>query len=347
MLKVIEVNQPQNQLQLSLQFLLPFCHYFWKPFYLFEHINLALFHKAESHKTESLAPGMNGETDPDTQFLILQLLLEDVNETINRFERQSLSRSKTRSISRLGESDADRRVALHMWRSEIERQRVMLVDYQLAITTPKDTQSTKKVSWKQKICVFISSAIRRVANFVKNTMRSIKHTLDPPKPSCSACQEFHSEILRAKCSHFYCKPCLVQMFNHALRHETAMFPPKCCRKPIAGSHVDKMIGSALVQKCKKKEIELNDRDRTYCSNGKCSEYLLPKVSFWGRLMPDTVQTCECGTRTCRRCKQRAHQGKCHYHIDTSLRVLMVRKKWKRCFNCGRVIELRDGCVHIT
>jgi hypothetical protein len=64
---------------------------------------------------------------------------------------------------------------------------------------------------------------------------------------CVSCRDDHlqDEMIKTKCSHFYCKACLVRLFKNALRDES-LFLPQCCKKPIAAS--EKILGSTLVQK---------------------------------------------------------------------------------------------------
>ncbi|KAJ5550538.1 hypothetical protein N7535_001519 [Penicillium sp. DV-2018c] len=158
---------------------------------------------------------------------------------------------------------------------------------------------------------------------------------------CVCCREHYlqSEISKMKCSHFYCKVCLVNMFTAALYDESS-FPPRCCRKPIKIS--ESMIGPALAKQVREKSVELNDPDRTYCFDPSCSTYIPRKPRLYA-----TCKCPSCGKRTCRKCKKRGHTGKCEFECDALLERLAKRKGWQRCPKCSRLIELRTGCFHIT
>ena len=183
--------------------------------------------------------------------------------------------------------------------------------------------------------------IQQLGNSIENAINLIDSPKSEVRHECVSCRDNHpqDEMIKTKCSHYYCKACLVRLFKNALRDESS-FPPQCCKKPIAAS--EKMLGSALVQKHKEKTIELNDPDRTYCSDSKCAQYL-PRKPTRNRV----CKCASCGLRTCRKCKKRDHQGTCVYKLDALLEELADSKQWQRCSNCSRLIELSTGCYHIT
>jgi hypothetical protein len=289
---------------------------------------------------------MDQDTHQATNSLLLDLLLEDVNDEIDGFEAQLLGKETNQPTRRLEEAELDRGMALHIWKSEIERQRVILSDFQMATALSIGYEAEETLLPEKR--TFISTSIQKIVHSLKNIMRSIKFrtAADSSKSeTCTSCREIYSEVVKTQCSHFYCKDCLIRMVTKSLRDES-LFPLQCCNKPIEGSGMKKMIGYALAQEQKKRETELGDPDRTYCSDSACSRYILPATKFW----PSTfhkVCTCKCGVRTCRKCKKSAHRGRCLYQLDRSMERLMAQKKWQRCTKCGRMIELNGGCPHIT
>ena len=294
---------------------------------------------------------MDQDTPPNTRSLLLELLLEDVKDNIDKSEAQLLPKDTNQTAGRLEELEPDRRVALLIWKSEIERQRDILSDFKLttALSLGKEVEDAPLPKETKTFAKFISTAIQKLVHALKKIMRSIK-ILNPAESSqpetCTSCRENCSETFKTQCSHFYCKDCLIRMVTKSLQDES-MFPPQCCHKPIEGSDMKKMIGSALVQEQKKRATELNDPDRTYCSDLTCSRYISPTIGFWPAFTSKMVGTCRCGIQTCRKCKESAHRGKCLAPLDKSLEKLIKRKKWKRCKKCGRIIELNEGCAHIT
>ncbi|CAG7994102.1 unnamed protein product [Penicillium nalgiovense] len=208
----------------------------------------------------------------------------------------------------------------------------------MGLETENDLSKYKK---KRSSSNSLRIDIQQLGDSIENAINLV----DSPKSAiwreCVSCRDDHNQddMIKTKCSHFYCKSCLVHLFKSALRDES-LFPPQCCHKPIAAS--EKMIGPVLVQKHKEKTIELKDPDRTYCSDSKCAQYIPQKAT------PTRVCKCaSCGVRTCRKCKKRAHPGDCVYKLDALLEELADRKEWQRCSNCRRLIELSTGCNHIT
>ncbi|KAF7526320.1 hypothetical protein PCG10_004263 [Penicillium crustosum] len=294
---------------------------------------------------------MDQDTPPNARSLILELLLEDVKDKIDKFEAQLLLKDTNQPACQPEGLEPDRGVALLIWKSELERQRVILSDFQLAtaLLLGREAEETPLPKETKTFAKFISTVIQKLVHSLKSIMRSIK-VLSPTKYSqpeiCTSCREDCSEIFKAQCSHFYCKNCLIRMVTKSLQDES-LFPPQCCHKPIKGSDMKKMMGPALVQEQKNKATELSDPDRTYCSDLTCSRYISPAIGFWPVSTLKTVGTCKCGVQTCRKCKRGAHRGKCLSPLDKPLEKLMKSKKWLRCKKCGRVIELNQGCHHIT
>ncbi|KAJ5434953.1 hypothetical protein N7491_005548 [Penicillium cf. griseofulvum] len=285
---------------------------------------------------------MDQDTHQDTKCLLLELLLEDVNDEIDGFEAQLLAKDTNQPASRLEEAESDRGMALHIWKSEIERQRVILSDFQMATTLSLREEAEERLLPKKTrtLAKFISTFIQKIVHYLKNIMRLIKvrTAADSSQPEiCTSCREIYSEVVKTQCSHFYCNNCLIRMVTKSLRDES-LFP--------LNAATSQSKGSALAQEQKKRETELSDPDRTYCSDSACSRYILPATKFWFSTF-SRVCTCKCGVRTCRKCKKSAHRGKCLHQVDRPFEKLMKQKKWQRCSRCGRTIELNGGCPHIT
>ncbi|KAJ5959688.1 uncharacterized protein N7479_006838 [Penicillium vulpinum] len=227
-------------------------------------------------------------------------------------------------------------------REEVENMRLMSdVNMGTAMSMGLETENDLSKYEKKRSSKSLPTAIQQLGDSLENAINLI----DSPKSEiwreCVSCRDdqLQSEMLKTKCSHFYCKVCLVRLFTDSLRDES-LFPPQCCHRSITAS--EKMIGSTLVQKHKEKAIELGDPDRTYCSDSKCAQYLPRNATRNG-----VCKCTSCGARTCRKCKKRAHEGKCVYKLDALLEDLAKCNKWQRCSNCSRLIELSTGCNHIT
>jgi hypothetical protein len=163
------------------------------------------------------------------------------------------------------------------------------------------------------------------------------------KHTCVVCQEDFSymEVARAPCDHEYCRACLKDLFWHSLKDEQS-FPPTCCKIPIGVASIGILLPKYLVLLFRQKEEELSTPNRTYCSNPQCSQFIRkPDIKN------DRGTCSKCGTATCIICKHKAHTGDCPE--DTALQqALQIAKQkgWKRCYQCGRLVERIDGCNHM-
>ncbi|KAI1464732.1 uncharacterized protein F4812DRAFT_466974 [Daldinia caldariorum] len=162
--------------------------------------------------------------------------------------------------------------------------------------------------------------------------------------TCLACGErkCFTKVARAPCDHEYCRDCLVQLFQCAMADES-LFPPRCCRQNIPLDKIQFLLPRGLVSEFRIKEIEFSTPRRTYCHNPTCAAFIPPQ-SYEG-----DIATCnDCGGKTCITCKGPSHYGDCPHDEDLQ-RVLELAQdnKWQRCPNCLSLIELNQGCFHMT
>ncbi|ODH12774.1 hypothetical protein ACO22_07928, partial [Paracoccidioides brasiliensis] len=161
---------------------------------------------------------------------------------------------------------------------------------------------------------------------------------------CVICLEtkIFFDIVETPCFHYYCRACTRKLFEKSFTDVT-LFPPRCCRQPIALSRVAAFLGEELVKRFQEKSAEYNDTDRMYCSNPACSLYMSAEA-----IELDVAICGSCGTSTCVHCKKPAHSGECNGDkIEQAFTELVQAKGWKECYKCHRVIELRAGCNHVT
>ncbi|OQE84901.1 hypothetical protein PENNAL_c0025G06337 [Penicillium nalgiovense] len=92
---------------------------------------------------------MDQDTHRDTESLVLELLLEDVDTNIDWFEpQQQLLKASSQPANRLEELEPDELVAFRLWKSEFERVRVVLSDMQMATALSLEVKRTftKRIS---------------------------------------------------------------------------------------------------------------------------------------------------------------------------------------------------------
>ncbi|CAG8933306.1 unnamed protein product [Penicillium salamii] len=279
-------------------------------------------------------------------FPILQLLLDDVNKQLHQFEPGAHPDHTSPPAYGSEAGELDGKVALQVWKSEIERQLGILRDRQIAEDLAlEDTAEVQlpKISFTKRIATTIQkllTALKRVFNF-STIMGESKFK----SSMCIVCHSTRGQNLKAPCSHIFCSTCLTIMARNFVTGQSTS-PPQCCSQPITGSKMNKVIGVALDKKYKDKLIEFDDTDKTYCANVRCSRYLIYKRSLWSRLTTRRIFHCECGFRTCRKCKSFAHGGDCLHPVDHVFEETKLAWRWQDCFKCHRVIERTSGCAHI-
>jgi hypothetical protein len=161
---------------------------------------------------------------------------------------------------------------------------------------------------------------------------------------CVACQAEHTfhDVARVPCGHEYCRACIADLFELALKDE-AFFPPRCDGKEIPLARVRLFLPSHLAKSFENGYMELSTKDRTYCYKQSCSVFI-PSTHIL-----DGQGTCpNCNKTTCTICKSRSHTGDCP--ADQALQQLIntaTTEQWQRCFECKRFVELLRGCNHIT
>ena len=167
----------------------------------------------------------------------------------------------------------------------------------------------------------------------------------PGVRQCVICRDYYRfyEVASFPCQHHMCRECLVDLFTRLLSDQT-LFPPRCCRDPIALDQCRFLLGSVLVGKYLAKKLEYETPNPTYCWQPTCSQFIPPQG------IRDNVGTCvKCGVRTCVLCKGQAHVGTdCPQDMNAQIVLeLAEREGWRRCYSCHRMVELDYGCNHMS
>ena len=134
------------------------------------------------------------------------------------------------------------------------------------------------------------------------------------------------------------------MFRKATVDES-LYPPRCCLTNIPISAARPHLSPNLVEVFHKKAIEFDAPSRVYCHEPRCSAFVGPTTDE-----PTALECPSCPASTCGLCKAEAHEGKkCSDTDDLNNMAEDMNKKdgWQRCPDCRHVVELSDGCYHIT
>ena len=191
--------------------------------------------------------------------------------------------------------------------------------------------------------------------------KAAKLAKDQAPVECTSCfDEFpanSADVYALPCRHSYCRPCLATLISTAAQSE-ATFPPKCCLTPIPLQTIVKALATAIERnayKDKAAEYALPSDKRWYCPNPTtCGRWIPPKKlrSFtWNGERWFSCPHCE--TRVCGLCRGIAHEkngvhGECPQ--DFGLRQTLEISEaegWQRCYKCHTMVELTNGCRHIT
>lgn len=168
----------------------------------------------------------------------------------------------------------------------------------------------------------------------------------PKLHQCSACGDKKSyfEVIKAPCGEDYCKDCLSQLFEESYTDES-LFPPRCCRQiiPVNSPGIELFLSKELREQYEPRRVEVETKDRTYCCEPKCSTFIPPND------IQNKIAACpKCKVQTCSNCKRTAHSGICADNTeDQKTLELALEQGWQKCSSCMRIVELKQGCNHIT
>ncbi|KAH7916168.1 hypothetical protein BJ138DRAFT_1169480 [Hygrophoropsis aurantiaca] len=184
--------------------------------------------------------------------------------------------------------------------------------------------------------------VNQLINRKRLTQREI-----PVRVECIICGDRISSTrsFRAPCSHHYCLGCIRDLAEASTRDET-LYPLRCCKQQLPMDNVMRLLPSPLVDLVQLKSIEFSTpaASRVYCCNRTCSIYL------GGASDDKTDIVCsKCDTAICSACKNPAHPGEeCTDNIMTlEVKALAATQGWQTCPTCNAIIELKQGCYHMT
>ncbi|QSZ36417.1 hypothetical protein DSL72_006294 [Monilinia vaccinii-corymbosi] len=177
----------------------------------------------------------------------------------------------------------------------------------------------------------------------------------PPEPEklveCLTCLSDDipkSKCAKLRCGHRMCHSCLKRIFRLSVK-DPAHMPPKCCTSEhIPLKHVEKLFDIPFKKLWNKKYHEYTTKNRIYCPAKRCGEWIKPenihkengkKYGICGR----------CKTKVCALCNGKWHGSKECPKDDETNKLLETAKQagWQRCYSCRTMVELKEGCNHMT
>lgn len=206
---------------------------------------------------------------------------------------------------------------------------------------------------KTEVSLAKSTATSKIAK--KPTVFGSLFQSRPPLPekkvSCLTCGDDEipmSKSARLPCKHRMCHSCLKRVFKMSIT-DPAHMPPRCCTDDhIDLKHVDKLFSQDFKKNWNRKFLEHKTKNRVYCIGKNCGEWIKPNhISLeHGR----KIGKCKrCGTRVCAICNNKAHNSRdCPKDPATKKFIDTAKEKgWQKCFSCSAMVELKEGCNHMT
>ncbi|KAK2760400.1 hypothetical protein FQN54_002470 [Arachnomyces sp. PD_36] len=177
------------------------------------------------------------------------------------------------------------------------------------------------------------------------------------KVTCLTCFSDDIPISRSAklaCTHRMCHSCLKRVFTMSVKDPQHM-PPRCCTADhIPLKHVEKLFDMKFKMKWNKKYQEYTTKNRIYCPSKGCGEWIKPNHIFTDTSSKASGgrkygKCSRCKTKVCCTCNGKWHAGKdCPKDEETKRFVEIAQEEgWQRCYNCAAMVELKEGCNHMT
>ncbi|KAL5594457.1 hypothetical protein BROUX41_001390 [Berkeleyomyces rouxiae] len=164
---------------------------------------------------------------------------------------------------------------------------------------------------------------------------------------CVSClDDFNPRVTVRVTCHNYCFQCFERLIQACTTNE-AQWPPKCCLNPIDPSLIRRFCSAKLrgtVQK-RNEEWGVPVSERFYCSQPACGLFIPPRSVD----LAERSATCRASHHTCTLCRGPLHSGTdCPADSDLArMTELADEQGWKRCIDCGVMVEHSEACQHMT
>ncbi|CAM9378532.1 unnamed protein product [Chrysoparadoxa australica] len=165
---------------------------------------------------------------------------------------------------------------------------------------------------------------------------------------CVVCSN-HDLGCKLVCEHMYCFNCLYQLHQNAMEDVNFM-PARCCKLEIDARITKYVLQGAELERFMACYMEATTLNKMYCPNPQCS------TMFNLDLLDTEASSCfgcpKCGSSMCTKCKAIWHGEE---PCDTAKsevekkQVMELGKEmgWKSCGRCGHLVQLSEGCHHMT
>ncbi|XP_065868665.1 E3 ubiquitin-protein ligase RSL1-like [Euphorbia lathyris] len=169
------------------------------------------------------------------------------------------------------------------------------------------------------------------------------------------------------CGHRYCFSCMKQHVEVKLLHGMVpICPHEGCKSELAVESSRKFLTSKLTETMRQriKEASIPAAEKVYCPYPHCSALMskhdvseYAKKEIVGSERTGARKCLECHSLFCINCKVPWHNNmtcgiykRLHPNPpaeDVKLKSLATRNLWRQCVKCSHMIELAEGCYHMT
>ncbi|KAM6578801.1 hypothetical protein CsatB_030638 [Cannabis sativa] len=190
------------------------------------------------------------------------------------------------------------------------------------------------------------------------------------RETCTICMEDKdvAEMFSVDgCLHRYCFTCMKQHVEAKLHDgRVAKCPHAECNSVVAIDSCEKFLPPELVKVMdqRMKESAIPTTQKVYCPDPKCSALMsknevleYTKTSFVGAERSGARKCMKCQKFFCIDCRVPWHYNmSCNDYRETSsyprgdeqlLKSLASKRLWRQCAKCNHMVELLEGCYHIT
>lgn len=159
-----------------------------------------------------------------------------------------------------------------------------------------------------------------------------------------------SRCPKLSCGHRMCNSCLKRQFELSVKDPQHM-PPRCCTNDhIPLKYVDRLFDTRFKILWNKKYQEYTAKNRVYCPTRGCGEWIKPSNMRMDNSVGRKYGKCpRCRGKVCVKCNGRWHMRKDCPKDEEMQRFAEMAKEsgWQRCYNCKAMVELKEGCNHMT
>ena len=315
-------------------------------------------------QTESSDPALTGDLVPKTDNLAMAQTHSSTSSQGNTGtdKNSSVFGKSQESITTIGSDTSDRtsskstrHAKRHLTSPRHFRRKTTQDEIDLSNLSPVSAttgietrfQEAKNKSVKSRgIYYFLN---RRKRNLVSAIALGAKAV--PASCECISCFEdtpHHDAADGLSCRHRYCRPCFTQLVNTTILNEET-FPPKCCLTEIPRAVMRKYLIPEELSKFDEKSLEyaVPLTRRFYCINSECSRWIDTRIA---ERTNGALECPHCKSKLCTICRGPQHPGNQDCPQDFGLDATLQEAEqagWRRCHNCGAMVELNSGCRHIT